>query len=183
MRPRLLLAAVAAGAAALTVAAAASAGGASATTAWRSTATQGLALKGSVLGPLAGSTPLNITVALGIQNADALQQSIASGAQLAPDQFAAQFGASQADRQAVVDYLTGAGFTNVSVEPNDLFVTADGTATQAESAFNTSLVDYSVNGQTLYANTTPAQVPSSLTAPVAVLGLNDAAKMSLPTQK
>jgi subtilase family serine protease len=162
---------------------AATAGTAGAATAWRSTATQGLTLNGSKLGAVDGSTPLHITVALSLRNQAALQQAIASGAELTPDQFAATYGASAADVQAVESYLTGSGFTNISAEPNGLFVSGDATAAQAERAFNTQLVDYSVNGATLFANATAAQVPGSLTAVASVLGLNDAAKMSLPTKK
>ncbi len=158
-------------------------GQASAATAWRSTATQGLTLNGAKLGAVDGSTPLHVTVALTLRNQAALKQAIASGAALTPDQFAATYGATAADTQAVASYLTGAGFSNVSVEPNNLFVTADGTAAQAESAFNTSLVSYSVNGATVFANATAAQVPAALSSVASVLGLNDAAKMNLPTKK
>jgi subtilase family serine protease len=184
MRLRVHLVTAAASAVVLALLAAAAAGHATAATAWRSTATQGLTLNGARLGAVDGSAPLHVTVALALRNQAALKQAIAGGVTLTPDQFAATYGATAADTQAVADYLTGAGFTNVSVEPNNLFVTADGTAAEAESAFNTSLVRYSVHGQTLFANETAAQVPAALSSAVAsVLGLNDAAKMSLPTKK
>jgi subtilase family serine protease len=92
-----------------------------------------------------------------------------------PAGFKAPFGASDADAQAVADYLTSKGFSNVAVAPNNLFVTANGTAASAARAFNTQLVQYDVNGETLYANATDAQVPAALSARVlSVLGLNDA---------
>jgi subtilase family serine protease len=183
MRLRVHLVTIVLGAVVLALLAAAAAGHATAATAWRSTATQGLTLNGSRLGAVDGSTPLHVTVAMALRNQAALKQAIASGAELTPDQFAATYGASSADTQAVVAYLSGAGFTNVSVEPNNLFVTADGTAAQAESAFNTQLVSYSVNGATVFANATAAQVPATLSSVASVLGLNDAAKMNLPTRK
>jgi pseudomonalisin len=183
MRLRVHLVTIVLGAVVLALLAAAAAGQATAATAWRSTATQGLTLNGARLGAVDGSTPLHVTVALSLRDQAALKQAIASGVQLTPDQFAATYGAASADTQAVAAYLTGAGFTNVSVEPNNLFVTADGTAAQAESAFNTQLVNYSVNGETLFANTTAAQVPATLSSVASVLGLNDAAKMNLPTKK
>lgn len=150
---------------------------------WRPTATQGLALKGTNLGALDGSTPLHISVALQMRNAAALQQSIASGTQMTSAQFAATYGASDADAQAVVNYLQSKGFTNIAIEPNRLFVTGNATAVQAESAFDTSLSRWNVGGATLFANSTPAKVPANLSAPIAVLGLNDAAKMNVPHRK
>jgi subtilase family serine protease len=183
MRLRVHLLATAIGAAVLALLAATAAGHAATATAWRSTATHGLTLNGARLGAVDGSKALHVTVALALRNQGALKQAIASGVELTPDQFAATYGATPADTRAVASYLSGAGFTNIAVEPNNLFVTADGTAAQAESAFDTQLVDYSVNGRTLFANATVAQVPAALGAVASVLGLNDAAKMSLPTRK
>ncbi|HET7572543.1 MAG TPA: S53 family peptidase [Gaiellaceae bacterium] len=147
---------------------------------WRTTATQALRLNGTKLGPLAGATRLRVSVALRMRNADALRNSIASGARITPAEFASTYGASAADAKAVATYLTGRGFTNVAIEPNRLFVTGTATAAQAESAFDTTLTTWSVRGETLYANSTPARVPATLAAPIAVLGLNDAAKMTIP---
>jgi subtilase family serine protease len=183
MKLRMHLLGTALAAVVLALLAAAAAGHATAATAWRSTATHGLTLNGTRLGALDGSTPLHVTVALALRNEAELKQAIASGAELTPDQFAAAYGATPADTRAVASYLAGAGFTNVAVEPNNLFVTADGTAAQAERAFDTQLVSYSVNGATLFANATAAQVPAALTSVVSVLGLNDAARMNLPTRK
>ena len=57
---------------------------------------------------------------------------------------------------------------------NKLLFEANGTAATVGAAFNTSLEQYSLNGATVYLNTTPAQVPTSLSGIViAVLGLNN----------
>jgi pseudomonalisin/xanthomonalisin len=146
---------------------------------WTPTKTQGLTLQGTSLGAVPASTPLRIAVALRMRNAGALQSAIKSGAQLTPAQFNQQYAPATSDAQAVQQYMNKAGFTNVAIETNRLFVTGNATAAKAEAAFDTHLVSYRVNGATLFANSTPAQVPSALGGVVlSVLGLNDAAKMS-----
>jgi hypothetical protein len=70
--------------------------------------------------------------------------------------------------QAVENYLSSSGFSNVTVADNQLFIEADGTAANVQAAFNTPLVQYSVNGTTVYVNATNAQVPhhfQALSAP------------------
>jgi len=167
---------------------------AAAATTWTSTATQGLTLSNATsLGALPASTPLNISVALSLRNRPALDQYIRSintpgdplyGQSLTPDQFAATYGPTSDQVRAVTDYLTGDGLTNVQAEPNNLFVTAQGTAAQIETAFNTSIGQFQQDGATVYANTTPAQAPSALSGTVvAVLGLNNASRLSSPLIK
>ncbi len=152
------------------------------TTAWVSTGTQAEApaLVGTTLvGPLAANTPLRITVALQLQNASGIQQAIASGTTLTPDQFMASYGPTSSQVQAVTSYLSSEGLTNISVESNNLFVTADATAAQAESAFNTQINQFQQNGLTIYANLTAPQVPTSLNGIVAsVMGLTNAGVMT-----
>jgi hypothetical protein len=151
---------------------------------WTPTKTQGLTLKGTTLGALPSSTPLRISVALRMRDTSALQSAIRSGAQLTPEQFVQQYAPTLSAAQAVDQYLTKQGMTNVSITTNRLFVTANATAAQAETAFDTSLLSYNVNGTTMFANSTAAQVPSTLGSSVlSVLGLNDAATMSGNVQK
>jgi subtilase family serine protease len=100
------------------------------------------------------------------------------GTSLTVPQFVAQFGASNAQVSAVTTYLSNAGFTNVTVADNQLLVEADGTAAVAQTAFNTTLQQYSINGTTVFVNTAPAQIPVSLSGIViAVLGLNNLVPM------
>jgi subtilase family serine protease len=98
------------------------------------------------------------------------------GTSLTVAQFVTKFGATTAQVNAVKSYLSDAGFTNVTAADNQLLVEADGTAAVVQSAFNTTLEEYSVNGATVYLNSAPAQVPTSLSGVViAVLGLNNVA--------
>jgi pseudomonalisin len=164
---------------------------ASAQTAWAGTATQGISLSqlvsASDLGPAAVDQPVTVRVALKLQNQAALTTYVQNintpgnalyGQSLTPAQFAATYAPSAAQVSAVVSYLEGAGFTNVTVEPNNLIVSADGTVAQASAAFNTPIESYSQFGGTVFGNTAPAQVPASLSATVgAVLGLNNIGQM------
>lgn len=158
---------------------------------WASTATQAYPvqyLQNAVLmGPLAPSTSMHIVVGLQEQNANQVQPTLRSmltpgnalyGTSLTVQQFVTQFGATTAQVKAVRDYLSSAGFTNVTAADNNLLVEADGTAALVQSAFNTTLEQYSVNGTTVYLNTNAAQVPESLSGSViAVLGLNNVVQM------
>jgi len=80
----------------------------------------------------------------------------------------------------VESYLTAQGLTGVRATPDNLLVTADGTAAQVEAAFNTHLERFLQKGHTEYANTTAAQVPASLGGTVlSVLGLTSVGRMSV----
>ncbi|HTD36901.1 MAG TPA: S53 family peptidase, partial [Candidatus Limnocylindrales bacterium] len=130
------------------------------------------------LGALAPATPLTVRVAMNLHNESGLDSLIASHQRISPAQFAAQFGPTASDVQAVVSYLRGQGFTNV--QASGQLVSADGTAAQAAKAFNTTLESFKLNGANVYVNTQPAFVPTSLGGIVsAVLGLNNAAKMTV----
>lgn len=160
---------------------------------WVSTSTQaiGPALANETAqGLLPDSTPIHVNVALQIQNRDALVayvQHITTpgdalyGQELEPAGFAAAYAPSNSAVQSVVNYLSAAGFHNVQVEGNNLMVSADGNAAAVRQAFNTQLGSFAANGATVFANLSAAQVPASLGSIVgAVLGLNNAAKMSIP---
>ena len=158
---------------------------------WVATSTQAVApsLADAVSkGLLPDSTPVHINVGLQIQNRTALVNYVKHittpgdalyGQELEPADFAAKYSPSSAQAQSVVSYLNGTGFKNLQVEPNNLIVSADGTAASVRQAFNTQLGSFVVNGTPVYANLTNAQVPASLGGlVVAVLGLNNAARMS-----
>jgi pseudomonalisin/xanthomonalisin len=148
---------------------------AGAATSWRATATKAETLVAATdLGRAAAATPLRIAVALNLRNRAALESGIGAGAVLTPAQFTAAYSPTAADAQAVASYLTSAGFTSVAVATNRLLVTASGTVAKASAAFNTPIESYQQHGRTVYANTAAAQVPASLTAVGAVLGLTNA---------
>jgi pseudomonalisin len=163
---------------------------------WTPTATQAI---GPILvnaisqGNLPDSTPIHVNLGLQIQDKTAVEafvQHITTPGdplfqqELEPADFIAKYSPSNAQVQSVVDYLTGAGFSNVQAEPNNLMVSADGTAAAVRTAFNTQLGAFLVNGKSVYANLRAAQVPDSLSGlVVAVLGLNNAAIMTIPKAK
>jgi pseudomonalisin len=156
---------------------------------WVSTATQAYPVQylinATALGSLPASTSMHIVVGLQEQNASQVQPTLLAmltpgnplyGTSLTLEQFVTQFGATTAQLQAVENYLSSAGFANITPAENQLLIEADGTAAAVQTAFNTSLQQYSFNGNTVYLNTTAAQVPSSLSGiVVAVLGLNNIA--------
>jgi pseudomonalisin len=168
--------------------------GAQADSGWASTATQGLTLtnftiQAQSLGPLPGTTPLRVMLGLQLQNEAQLNSAILAintrgnssyGKFLTPSQFVATYSPSTAQLQAVESYLSRMGLTNISAPSNRLYVVASGTAAAIEAAFNTTLWQYQVAGpngepaRTVYANTQPAQVPSSLGGIVlSVVGLQN----------
>lgn len=164
--------------------------GAATTGSWSMTATQAVpGIPGATtLGPLAASTPVEVTLGLALRDQGALESFIAAastpsspeyGEVYTPSAFAATFAPTATQVRSVTNYLTSQGFTDVQVAPNDLLVTANGTAAAAEQAFHTSLTGLRLGGATLYANTQAAMVPSALSGTVAgVLGLNDVFKAS-----
>jgi len=158
---------------------------------WAPTATQAFPVQYvpnmTLIGPLAAKTSMSIVVGLQGQNASQVQPTLQAmltqgnplyGTTFTVDQFAAQFGATSAQVSAVESYLQSSGFTGIKATDNNLLIQATGTAAKVEAAFNTSLSQYSLNGTTVFANTTPVQVPSSLAGMViAVLGLNNVAQL------
>src|SRR3981189_2904378 len=161
--------------------------------AWVSTATRAvgpLLVNATPIGVLDNSTPIHIAVGLSLRNQNTLVQYVRAandpssplfGNWLTVDQFVAGYGPTSSQVQAVVSYLTANGFANIQAEPNNLFVTADGTPVQVQRAFNTGIGTFQQNGNTVYANLSDAQAPSSLGGLVgSVLGLTNAGKMSPP---
>jgi len=150
------------------------------------TATQGIALSQLLSAGDAGqtpiSTPLTVRMGLLIQNKSALDQYIKNittpgnplyGQSLTPEQFKAAYAPSDAQVQQVVNFLQGAGFSNIQVEPNNLIISADGTIATASAAFNTGFESYNQFGNVVFGNTAAPQIPASLGSIVgAVLGLN-----------
>jgi pseudomonalisin len=149
---------------------------------WADTATQGIDLSAfnipaQSLGALPATTPLHVLVNLKLRNAAQLKSVIAAvntpgsssyGHFLTPAQFAASYAPTAAQVRAVENYLASKGFSGISAASNGLYVSAICTAAQAESAFNTTIVQYQVSGpngaptRVVYANTQTAEVPLTL---------------------
>lgn len=130
---------------------------------------------------LAPSTDLHIVLSLRLRNEAALDARLARIQQGSSSDLlrAADFRALHAPLagrvQAVVDYLAAQGFRNVTVAPNNLLVSADGSVAAIESAFHTELHHFEVDGRTVYANTADVQIPAELSDTVlAVHGLQNA---------
>ena len=115
---------------------------------------------------------------LGLQmhNVDQLKSVVKSRGRITPAQFTATYGPTASEVAQVTSYLQSQGLSNVVVEPNNLLVSATGSAASVGKAFNTTLNSFTLDGATVFANTTTAYVPSALNGiVVAVLGLNNAA--------
>jgi len=102
---------------------------------------------------------------------------------LSPAQFGEQFGASTSDISAVVAYLSRSGFTNISVWPDRLFVTAQTSRANAESAFGVSINGYDRSdveiakglSATYYAPDRQPSVDQSIASKIsAIFGLSNA---------
>jgi PKD repeat protein len=124
--------------------------------------------------------PIHIEVALKMRDSVGLASFIDSAARSAgtqrvmtPDEFVAAHSPTAPDAQAVVDFLTKAGFSNIVVAPNRLLVSADGTADIVQTAFQTTLARVrTADGRDAFANTEDVRVPANLQNIVlAVLGL------------
>ncbi len=158
---------------------------------WASTATKAFPVQYvtnmTLIGALPSNTSMHIVVGLQGQNPTQIQPTLQAmltqgnplyGTSFTVPQFAAQFGATSAQVSAVKSYLKSSGLSNVSVSSNQLLIEVTGMAGRVQTAFNTSLSEYSLNGTTVFANTTPAQVPASLSGIViAVLGLNNVVQL------
>jgi len=81
---------------------------------------------------------------------------------LTPEQFADRFGLSPNDVTQIVSWLQTQGFTVDEVARTRRWVSFTGVAHQVESAFQTTIHEYVVNGEAFYANTTDPLVPAAL---------------------
>jgi len=93
---------------------------------------------------------------------------------LTPEQFGKQFGPSDADVQAVTDWLTKQGFQVAKVAAGRTVIEFSGNVAQVRSAFHTELHKFVVNGETHVANVSEPEIPEAL-APVVrgPVALND----------
>ena len=92
---------------------------------------------------------------------------------LTPAQFRSRFSPAQSDVDAVASWLKAQGFTLGATPANRKYVEATGTLAQAAKAFGTSFSEYRTEGRTVRSNTSPLQLPASLTAVEGVVGLDE----------
>jgi subtilase family serine protease len=92
---------------------------------------------------------------------------------LTASQWEARFSPTSASVGQAEAWLRGQGFSVGAVSKDRLTIAASGTAAQVESAFGTTLQNYSLNGQTVRMATSDLSVPSSLSGIVeGAVGIN-----------
>ncbi|MES1164079.1 MAG: protease pro-enzyme activation domain-containing protein, partial [Rhizobacter sp.] len=141
--------------------------------------------------PLKAGEQVDIVVSLKLRNKaelDSLTSKLMSGAAgvkpLTSAQFMAKHAPTTADAQAVAAYLRAQGFTNIDIAPNNLLVSATGSAGVIRNAFKADLHEYNVNGRRAYANVTDAMIPSHLSSTVlGVVGLQNVHLMHTHAQR
>lgn len=144
------------------------------------------AIDATQISALRQSKPLHVEVSLNLRNVDQLQAFLAAVNRpgsaeyhhfLTPAQFKATYAPTDAQVQAVVAHLETSGFRNIKVTPNHLLVSADGTAANANAAFNANMKTFRFKGKQHFANGADVTVPQTLGGIVdAVLGLQDYAR-------
>jgi subtilase family serine protease len=93
---------------------------------------------------------------------------------LTPEQYGDRFGLSPNDIKKITTWLQSQGFSIKTVARGRNWVSFSGTAAQAESAFQTSLHTFDLNGEAHFSNTTPLSIPAALSgAVVGVRGLSN----------
>jgi subtilase family serine protease len=93
---------------------------------------------------------------------------------LTPEQYADRFGLSPNDVQRLTTWLKSQGFTILRVGGGRNSIVFKGTAAQVESAFQTEIHRYEVNGEQHLANSSPLMIPAALSGIVSgVMGLHD----------
>lgn len=93
---------------------------------------------------------------------------------LTPQEFGAQFGASEADIQKITSWLQSQGFQIDSVANGRNVIQFSGNASLVQATFHTSIHKYTVNGRENWANSSDPSIPAALTPAVAgVASLNN----------
>lgn len=93
---------------------------------------------------------------------------------LTPEEYAARFGASDADVAKISAWLESQGLTVTGVARGRNSVFADGTAAQVDQAFQTEIHRFVRNGETHFANATEPSLPAAFSGVIsAIRGLNN----------
>ncbi len=97
---------------------------------------------------------------------------------LTRDQFTAQFGPTEADYQAAMQWAQAQGLTVTGTSATRTLINVSGPASRVEKAFAVNLGQYRLpNGRTAYASPAAASLPFSLAGRVSgVVGLNNIAQ-------
>lgn len=93
---------------------------------------------------------------------------------LTPQEFGQQFGPADSDIQAVKDWLSSQGFTDLKVNNGKTLIEFNGTAGAIRNAFHTEMHWLSVRGEEHFANMQEPKIPAALGPVVAgVAGLHN----------
>lgn len=138
------------------------------------------------IAPLELSKPLHVSVSLNLRNVAELE-TLLEGLDnphsphyqkfLTPEQFKARFAPTDEQVKSVVAHLTAHGFRNVEVAPNNMLVSADGSAATVNAAFHAQMKTFVLKNERHYANAADVTVPAVLGDVVdSVVGLQDYAR-------
>jgi hypothetical protein len=86
---------------------------------------------------------------------------------ITPEEFGERYGVSDDDLVTVETWLRSNGFAINKIAKGRMAIEISGTVGQVQSAFNTSLHNYLVNGETYWANATDPSIPAALSPVVA----------------
>jgi uncharacterized protein (TIGR03437 family) len=93
---------------------------------------------------------------------------------LTPEEYGQRFGVSDADLGKITQWLQEQGLQVTSVARGRNWIVASGTAAQVETAFQTKIHTYLVDGETHFANASEPSVPAAFASVVkSIRGLND----------
>ena len=81
---------------------------------------------------------------------------------LTPEEFGKRFGRSPEEIATVKGWLISHGFTIDEIAKGGTWINFSGTAADVDSAFQTKMHDYQVNGQLRHANSTDPSIPRAL---------------------
>jgi subtilase family serine protease len=131
--------------------------------------------QGDAISVLSNTQPMHIVVALKLRNRDQLDRIVAAHQTMTHAQFNSNHAPTPTQAQAVANYLIQSGFKNVVIAPNQMLVSADGTAGSARAAFLTSFSRVQTReGRVAFANNSDAYIPAALKDSVlSVIGLQD----------
>jgi xanthomonalisin len=135
-----------------------------------------------VNGALEAAQPIHIQVALKLRNPDQLHTFLATAKTstlsmvqhtMSRDQFVSSYSPTADQANKVAAYLKSAGFTNVTISPNRMLISADGRADTAQAAFKTTFSKVNTKeGRAAFMNNGDVQIPAELQDSVlSVIGL------------
>jgi pseudomonalisin len=149
-------------------------GAAGASSNWAPTHSKALHLRGRLIGKAPGSMRIKVSTTLPLRDRSAINRLIEERTILSRREVVRRFSPTTAEVHSVTAYLASEGFKGLRVSSDRLLVTGSATVAETERAFRTTISLYRLAGHTVYANTSPAMVPSALKSDVsAVIGLSD----------